>query len=222
MIFGAAGSLGGKLSELEKALPVLRIAAFPSHCLPCSHILRMCPVLNLRGVGVQEAPGLLQTIEDFMWFKLALVRPGRGETATSSGYFASGGPPPPRPQMHLLYIKYNTPLRSHTDLLRYPCPSCMCSSERCCCNLAGAGESWAYTLADLQAYLGQFPAAHYSHGGREPLLYCTVLLLSLQFRAAVAFLAQDASARDYRVDAPHLAIALTHQQVIWPLYSGGF
>lgn len=81
---------------------------------------------------------------------------------------------------------------------------------------AGAGESWAYTLADLQAYLGQFPAAHYSHGGREPLLYCTVLLLSLQFRAAVAFLAQDASARDYRVDAPHLAIALTHHQVTCP------
>ncbi|KAK9915316.1 hypothetical protein WJX75_007541 [Coccomyxa subellipsoidea] len=116
---------------------------------------------------LREAPGLLQTIEDFMWFKLALVRPSRGETATSSGYFASG-----------------------------------------------AGESWAYTLADLQAYLGQFPAAHYSHGGREPLLYCTVLLLSLQFRAAVAFLAQDASARDYRVDAPHLAIALTHHQLL--------
>lgn len=76
---------------------------------------------------------------------------------------------------------------------------------------AGAGE---YTLSDLQAYLGQFPAAHYSHGGREPLLYCTVLLLSLQFRAAVAFLAQDASARDYRVDAPHLAIALTAHQVL--------
>ncbi len=75
---------------------------------------------------------------------------------------------------------------------------------------AGAGE---YTLSDLQAYLGQFPAAHYSHGGREPLLYCTVLLLSLQFRAAVAFLAQDASARDYRIDAPHLAIALTAHQV---------
>lgn len=89
----------------------------------------------------------------------------------------------------------------------------VCSSSprgRCA---AGAGESWAYTLADLQSYLGQFPATHYSHGGREPLLYATVLLLSLQFRAAVAFLAQHPSARDYRVDAPHLAIALTHHQV---------
>lgn len=39
---------------------------------------------------VQEAPGLLQTIEDFMWFKLALVRPSRGEAATTRGYFAAG------------------------------------------------------------------------------------------------------------------------------------
>ncbi len=86
---------------------------------------------------------------------------------------------------------------------------------------AGAGESWAYTLSDLQGYLSQFPAGHYSHGGREPLLYATVLLLSLQFRAAVAFLAQDPSTRNYRVDAPHLAIALTHHQVIHPCIMAG-
>jgi nuclear pore complex protein Nup93 len=79
--------------------------------------------------------------------------------------------------------------------------------------LPAAGEVGAYTLGDLQAYLQQFPAAHYSHNGREPLLYATVLLLSLQFRAAVAFLAQDASAKDYRTDAVHLAIALVHHQV---------
>ena len=40
--------------------------------------------------GLQEAPGILQTIEDFMWFKLALVRPSRPESATTSGYFSSG------------------------------------------------------------------------------------------------------------------------------------
>ena len=77
---------------------------------------------------------------------------------------------------------------------------------------AASGEAGAYALADLQAYLQQFPGAHYSAQGREPLLYATVLLLSLQFRAAVAFLARDGSARDYRVDAPHLAIALAHHQ----------
>lgn len=42
-----------------------------------------------------------------------------------------------------------------------------------------------YTLGDLQAYLQQYPAAHYSHGGKEPLLYAVVLLLSLQFRCGV-------------------------------------
>lgn len=40
----------------------------------------------------------------------------------------------------------------------------------------------AYTLPDLQRYLQQYPAAHYSHGGKEPLLYAVVQLLSLQFR----------------------------------------
>lgn len=39
-----------------------------------------------------------------------------------------------------------------------------------------------YLLSDLQLYLQQYPAAHYSHNGKEPLLYVVVLLLSLQFR----------------------------------------
>ena len=84
-----------------------------------------------------------------------------------------------------------------------------------CCP-GGSGEAWAYTLGDLQSYLVQFPASHYSSNGCEPLQYATVLLLSLQFRAAVAFLAQDATTKDYRVDAPHLAIALSHEQVCRP------
>ncbi|CAL5221540.1 g3750 [Coccomyxa viridis] len=114
--------------------------------------------------------GLLGTIEDFMWYKLALVRPApqdRQDGPSTSGYFS-----------------------------------------------AGSGEAWAYTLSDLQSYLVQFPASHYSSGGREPLQYATVLLLSLQFRAAVAFLAQDATTKNYRVDAPHVAIALSHEQAL--------
>ena len=47
-----------------------------------------------------------------------------------------------------------------------------------------------YTLADLQGYLNQFPPTHYSHGGREPLLFAIVLLLSVQPRGLLAFLAQ--------------------------------
>lgn len=45
-----------------------------------------------------------------------------------------------------------------------------------------AGVLDRYLLPDLQAYLQQYPASHYSHGGKEPLLYVVVLLLSLQFR----------------------------------------
>ena len=50
--------------------------------------------------------------------------------------------------------------------------------------------------------------------GSEPLLYVTVLLLSLQFRAAVDFLAQDPGTKPYRVDAVHLGIALLHHQLL--------
>ena len=70
----------------------------------------------------------------------------------------------------------------------------------------------AYGLNDVQRYITQFPPSHYSQGGKEPLLYATVLLLSLQFRAALTFLAKDASTQIYRVDAAHLAIALYHDQ----------
>ena len=45
-----------------------------------------------------------------------------------------------------------------------------------------AGLLDAYHLSDLQQYLQQYPASHYSHNGKEPLLYAVVLLLSLQFR----------------------------------------
>ena len=50
--------------------------------------------------------------------------------------------------------------------------------------------------------------------GQEPLLYLTVLLLSLQFGAAVAFIARDPSTKPYRLDAVHLAIALLHHQLL--------
>ena len=73
---------------------------------------------------------------------------------------------------------------------------------------AAAAPLDAYQLADLQRYLQQYPPSHYSHGGKEPLLYAVVLLLSLQFGPAVAFLARDAATKDYRLDAVHLAIAL--------------
>ncbi|PSC75508.1 nuclear pore complex NUP93A-like [Micractinium conductrix] len=111
---------------------------------------------------VKESPTFFPTIEDFLWFKLGLLRSeGR---AAGAGSFGGAG--------------------------------------------SAAGVIDAYTLPDLQRYLQQYPAAHYSHGGKEPLLYAVVQLLSLQFRGAVAFLAREAATRDYRLDAAHLAICL--------------
>jgi nuclear pore complex protein Nup93 len=73
---------------------------------------------------------------------------------------------------------------------------------------AAGGADEVYALADLQAFIRRYPPAHYSHGGREPLLYAVVLLLSLQPGAAVAYLARDAAARELRADAAHLGAAL--------------
>jgi nuclear pore complex protein Nup93 len=82
----------------------------------------------------------------------------------------------------------------------------------------GGGASSAsletYSLSDLQRYLAQYPPSHFSHGGREPLLYAVVLLLSCQGAAAVAFLARDPSAGDYRLDAVHLGACLWAAGVI--------
>ena len=79
-------------------------------------------------------------------------------------------------------------------------------------HVAAAGSD-AYRLSDLQAYLTRWPAEHYSSQGREPLLYAVVLLLTLQPRTAVAFLARHASCASFRVDSVHLAMALVHHKV---------
>ncbi|KAL4859943.1 Nuclear pore complex protein NUP93A [Chlorella vulgaris] len=123
----------------------------------------------------KETPSFFPTIEDFLWFKLCLVR-----TQTTGASSSSGG---------------------------------------------GAGSSGglldAYQLSDLQQYLQQYPASHYSHNGKEPLLYVVVLLLSLQFRAAVGFLSREAATKDYRLDAVHLAICLQHASVLDPSPADG-
>lgn len=58
--------------------------------------------------------------------------------------------------------------------------------------------------------------------GREPLLYAMVLLLSLQLRGCVAFLARDASTRAFRVDAVHLALALHSSHLLDGPTEGAF
>lgn len=78
--------------------------------------------------------------------------------------------------------------------------------------LPGApGAAGGYSLADLQADINRWPPQYYSKQSREPLLYVTVLLLSLQLGAALRFLWRDETTRPYRLDAVHMALALQHE-----------
>jgi nuclear pore complex protein Nup93 len=78
------------------------------------------------------------------------------------------------------------------------------------------GAAPAYRLPDLQAEINRWPASYYSRSGKEPLLYATVLLLSLQFSRALRFLWRDESASALRADAVHLAAALWFAGVLGP------
>ncbi|KAG2437935.1 hypothetical protein HXX76_005551 [Chlamydomonas incerta] len=65
-----------------------------------------------------------------------------------------------------------------------------------------------YSLADLQADINRWPPQYYSKQNREPLLYVTVLVLSLQLGAALRFLWKDDTAKPFRLDAVHMGLAL--------------
>lgn len=63
-------------------------------------------------------------------------------------------------------------------------------------------------LRSLQEDICAADAAHYTRSGARPLQYVAVLFLSLQFCRALQFLHLDPMARDLRVAAPSLALAL--------------
>ena len=116
-----------------------------------------------------HADYLFRTFEDFMWFKLSLIRDFGSEAVSIE--------------------EPKSPF------------------------VVGDGRS-TYTLLDFQSYLKQFDPTHYTKNGREPLLYVTVLLLSLQFGEVVTFLSRDPSAEAYRCDAVHFAIAFMHHGLL--------
>lgn len=148
---------------------------------------------------------MFATIEDFMWFMAALFRSSPVSAPGSSLKGISGDYRQTRPLVSS--GRSSAWLCGWTGCsvpLMVPSKGHPCAAGRCID---------AYKLSDLQTYLNQFPVTHYSQEGKEPLLYATVLLLSLQLRALVTFLAKEPSARDYRVDAPHFAIALLHHKV---------
>lgn len=74
---------------------------------------------------------------------------------------------------------------------------------------ARPAESTQFSVEEMQRYLNEFQPRHYSKEGKQPLLYAMVLLLSLQFHAAVDFLVHDPTSQHaYGADAVHLAIAM--------------
>ncbi|KAK9812585.1 hypothetical protein WJX73_010575 [Symbiochloris irregularis] len=113
-------------------------------------------------VAIQQS--LLPTIEDFLWFAIALVQPPPAPSGFDAG-------------------------------------------------VSSSGRGDAYQLADLQDHICRYPPEHYAAGGREPLLYAIVLLLTVQLHACIAFLAKHPSATAYRTDAVHLLIALLHHEI---------
>lgn len=69
----------------------------------------------------------------------------------------------------------------------------------------------AFSVEEMQQYLNEFQPRHYSKDGKQPLLYAAVLVLSLQFHAAVDFLVNDPTAmHSHGTDAVHICIAM-HQ-----------
>ncbi|EFJ49173.1 hypothetical protein VOLCADRAFT_120776, partial [Volvox carteri f. nagariensis] len=66
----------------------------------------------------------------------------------------------------------------------------------------------SYTLTEVQADINRWPPQYYSKQNREPLAFVMVLLLSLQWAAAVRFLWRDDTTKPYRLDAVHMGLAL--------------
>jgi hypothetical protein len=71
-----------------------------------------------------------------------------------------------------------------------------------------AGARDAGSIASLQETICASKPEHYSHGGARPLLYASVLALSLQYQRLLQFLHKDRSAAALRGLAPALALAL--------------
>jgi hypothetical protein len=163
---------------------------------------------------VQESPAFFPTIEDFLWLKLGLVRPeGRsasvsfgaaaagGTSALGEGLAASAAGLPSRAVLPpSCCVPVQSPVFQH--LVGPVPPACVPPPTPTHPPTHPPGLLDAYHLSDLQRYLQQYPAAHYSHGGREPLLYVVVLLLSLQFGCGAAPILAGPHPPGPRVAAP--------------------
>lgn len=87
-----------------------------------------------------------------------------------------------------------------------PCPLCRPFASVTHPDAAGMMDDGP--LRSLQDDICSADAAHYTRGGARPLQYVAVLFLSLQYCRALHFLHLDPMARELRVAAPALALAL--------------
>lgn len=71
-----------------------------------------------------------------------------------------------------------------------------------------------YTLEDLQTYLNKFEPSYYTKGGKDPLMYPYVLLLSIQLLPAVTYLSKEMGEEGYNIDAVHIAITFADHGVL--------
>ena len=75
----------------------------------------------------------------------------------------------------------------------------------------------------LQETLNSYGIKYFTDGGKQPLNYVTIMLLSLQFQQVVRFLgtqfeSSDAQARgDMQMHGAHLAVAMLYHEVGLPL-----
>lgn len=170
----------------------------PYQALTCALLAGDARSVDALGGVLQslQLPAILSTIEDFMWAKLALVAGGAtgGPGSSSSAAAAAAGP----------------------------------SGSFAAAGGLGGGGGGApmsgvapYTLADLQADINRWPPQYYSKQNREPLLYVTVLLLSLQLGPALRFLWRDDTTKPYRLDAVHLGLALQAEGALAVLNGSG-
>ncbi|CAI5514845.1 unnamed protein product [Closterium sp. Naga37s-1] len=148
---------------------------------------------------LREAPSLFPTIEDFMWFHLAILRqtdPSPRSQASPSGLAFSG--------------------RDGGGWMGgFGGAS---GADAASASAAAAANSGVYcTLENLQAYLSRFDPSYYTKNGKDPLVYPYVLLLSLQLHAAVVYHLESIDV----VDAVHLGIALAHSGGLQLAMRGG-
>ena len=155
----AGASMAAECERLLRDRSSRQRSPFYAHRVMCHAVI--AGASRAADALLKEFPGFFSTIEDFMWFRLSLVR--------SRTFSASG-----------------------------------------------LSELDNYTILDLVKYLMQYPASHYTHGGKEPMLYVIVLIMSLQFKAALHYLATDPSTREYRLDAVHVGACFFLAGVLEP------